>query len=68
MANVRIYNKVGGTYSSNEVSQRYSNPETKQIELIDGIIFAQPDQSFQIKYPTKDIAVRLKTTTQTTIT
>ena len=68
LIDVRIYNKVGGTYSSNEVSQRYSDQQTKQIELIDGIIFAQPNQSFQIKYPTKDIAVRLKTTTQTTIT
>ena len=68
LIDIRIYNKVGGQYSSNEVSQRYLNPTTRQIELIDGIIFAQPNQSFQIKYPTKDIAVRIKTTTHTTIT
>jgi len=64
----RLYNKVGDRYSSNEVSQRYSNPTTKQIELIDGTIFAQPNQSFQIKFPTKDIVVRVKSNTHTTIT
>ena len=64
----RLYNKVGDQYSSNEVSQRYSNPTTKQIELIDGTIFAQPNQSFQIKFPTKDIVVRVKSNTHTTIT
>jgi len=67
LIDLRIFNKVGGQYSSNEVSQRYLDEATKQIELIDGIIFAQPDQSFQVKFPTKDIAVRIKTTTQTTI-
>jgi hypothetical protein len=67
LIDVRLYNKVGGQYSSNEVSQRYLDNTTKQIELIDGIIFSQPNQSFQIKYPNKDIVVRTKTTTQTTI-
>ena len=67
LIDLRIYNKVGGQYSSNEVSQRYADEVTKQIELIDGIVFAQPNQSFQVKYPTKDIAVRVKTTTHTTI-
>lgn len=67
LIDLRIFNKVGGQYSSNEVSQRYLDDITKQIELIDGIIFAQPNQSFQVKFPTKDIAVRIKTTTKTTI-
>ena len=67
LIDLRIFNRVGGEYSSNEVSQRYINDETRQIELIDGVIFAQPTQSFQIKYPTKDVVVRVKSTSQTTI-
>jgi hypothetical protein len=58
---------VGGRYSSNEVSQRYLDDNTKQIELIDGIIFSQPNQSFQIKFPNKDIVIRIKSTDQTRI-
>ena len=67
LIDLRLYNKVGGQYSSNEVSQRYSDPETKQIELIDGVVFSQPTQSFQIKFPTKDIVVRVKSTLQATV-
>ena len=67
LIDLRLYNKVGGQYSSNEVSQRYSDPATKQIELIDGVVFAQPTQSFQIKFPTKDVTVRVKSTLQATI-
>ena len=40
LIDLRLYNKVGGQYSSNEVSQRYSDPVTKQIELIDGVVFS----------------------------
>jgi hypothetical protein len=68
LIDLRLYNKVGGQYSNNEVSQRYSNSATKQIELIDGVVFSQPTQSFQVKFPTKDITVRVKSTLQTTIT
>ncbi len=67
LIDLRIYNKVGGQYSSNEVSQRYIDDATKQIELIDGVIFAQPTQSFQVRYPTKDVLVRVKSTNQTTV-
>ena len=67
LIDLRLYNKVGGQYSSNEVSQRYSDPATKQIELIDGVVFSQPTQSFQIKFPTKDITVRVKSTLQATV-
>jgi len=63
----RVYNKVGGDYSSNQVSQKYSDPQTKQIELIDGTIFAQPMQTFRIKFANKDIIVRAKNTNQTQI-
>ncbi len=63
LSEVRIYNKVGGQYSSSETSQRYINTTTKQIELIDNTIFAEPDQIYQIRFPNKDIKVRVKNLT-----
>ena len=59
LSEVKIYNKVGGQYSSNQTSQRYSNPTTKQIELVADTIFAEPSQIYQIRYPNKDISVRV---------
>ena len=60
ISDIRIVNKVGGKYSQNTVSQAYSDVNTKQIGLIDGTIFAQPNQSFQVKFDNKDIVIRLK--------
>jgi hypothetical protein len=60
LANLNIYNKVGGQYSSSETSQRYIDPETKQIEIIDETIFAEPDQIYQIRFDNVDIKVRVK--------
>ena len=55
-----VFNNVGGQYSSSETSQRYLNPETRQIELIDDTIFAEPSQVYQLRFPNKDISVRVK--------
>ena len=55
-----VFNNVGGQYSSAETSQPYSNISTRQIQLIDDTIFAQPSQMYQIKYPNKDIRIRVK--------
>ncbi|NDB28411.1 hypothetical protein EB155_02435 [archaeon] len=60
VADLKVFNKVGGQYSSFETSQGYSDPENKQIGLIDDTIFAQPGQIYQIRYPEKDIKVRVK--------
>jgi hypothetical protein len=60
LTEIKVFNKVGGQYSSSETSQRYVDPETKQIELIDDTIFAEPDQIYQIRYDNKDIKVRVK--------
>ena len=59
ISDIRFYNKVGGQYSSNQTSQRYSNSATKQIELINDTIFAEPTQIYQIRFPNKDINVRV---------
>ncbi len=58
---INVYNKVGGQYSSSETSQRYIDNTTKQIELIDDTIFAEPDQIYQVRFPDRDIKVRVKT-------
>jgi hypothetical protein len=60
LSNISVFNKVGGEYSSSQTSQRYIDSETKQIELIDDTIFAEPSQTYQVRYPNRDISVRVK--------
>jgi hypothetical protein len=60
LSDISVFNKVGGQYSSSQTSQRYSNPATKQIELIDDTIFAEPTQIYQIRFPSRDINIRVK--------
>jgi len=60
LSDLKVYNKVGGLYSSSETSQRYNDKETKEIQLIDDTIFAEPDQIYQIRFDSKDINVRVK--------
>jgi hypothetical protein len=58
---LRVYNKVGGVYSLNEISQPYLDAETRQIDLSDDYtLFGEPTSMFEILQPTKDIAVRVK--------
>jgi len=59
ISDILFFNKVGGQYSSSQTSQRYIDPETKQIELIADTIFAEPTQTYQIRFPNKDINVRV---------
>jgi hypothetical protein len=59
ISDILFFNKVGGQYSSSQTSQRYIDPETKQIELIADTIFAEPTQTYQIRLPNKDINVRV---------
>jgi hypothetical protein len=60
LSDLKIYNKVGGQYSSSETSQKYVNKVTREIGLIDDTIFAEPDQIYQVKFDNKDIKVRVK--------
>ena len=60
ISDIKVFNRVGGQYSSSETSQRYSDSTTKQIELVDDTIFAQPSQTYQIRYPNKDITIKVK--------
>ena len=60
VANLDVFNNVGGQYSSAETSMEYLDPETKQIKPVDDTIFAEPSQVYQIRYPQKDIRVSVK--------
>jgi len=60
LSDLKIYNKVGGQYSSSETSQKYVDKTTREISLIDDTIFAEPNQIYQIRFTNKDIKVRVK--------
>ena len=60
VAGIKIYNKIGGQYSSSQTSQKYIDNITKEIELIDDTIFAEPNQTYQVRFPGKDINIRVK--------
>jgi hypothetical protein len=63
---VRVFNKIGGEYSSSEVSQSYKDSVTKEILQSDMTIFMKANQIFQIRFPQKDIKIRVKTLGTTT--
>jgi len=63
LSDIKIFNKVGGQYSSSQTSQQYADNETKEIKLIDDTIFADPNQTYQVRFPNKDINVRVKNLT-----
>lgn len=58
---LRVYNKVGGKYSPNEISQPYVDATSRQIDISeDYTLFGEPTTMFEIKYPNTDIVVRTK--------
>ena len=57
ISEIKVYNKIGGLYSSSQTAQRFVNNTTKEIELIDDTIFSLPSQIYQIRFPNKDIKV-----------
>jgi len=60
LSDLKVYNKVGGLYSTSETSQRYVDTATKEIQLIDDTIYAEPTQIYQVRFNNKDIKVRVK--------
>ena len=57
---IKVYNKVGGQYSNNTISQEIVNTSTGEIKIINNTIYAIEDSMFEIKYPEKDIRVYLR--------
>lgn len=66
VVDVRIYNLVGGKYSLSEVVQPYVDNTTKEVSLIDSTIHMKSNQMFQVRYPSSDIRIRVKTLTSAT--
>jgi hypothetical protein len=62
----RVFSKIGGDYSSAQVSQPYKDSNTKEIAQSDNIVFMKSNQIFQIRFPNVDIKVRTKTLGTTT--
>ena len=67
VADISVYNKVGGQYSSSETSMSYSDTTTKKIQLNEETLYAEPTQIYQIRFPAKDIVVRTKNLTTVNI-
>ena len=61
---VRVYNEAGGTYSNSITTQPLVSGSTVsatyQIATIDQTLFFLPDEMPQIRYPDRDIRVRVK--------
>jgi hypothetical protein len=66
IVDIRVYNKIGGDYSSSEVSQSYKDNATKEIQQTDMTVFMKSNQIFQIRFPNVDIKVRTKSLGTTT--
>lgn len=57
---IKVFNKVGGQYSSNTVTQAILDTETGEIKIENNTIYSTQDSMFEIKYPEKDIQVLLR--------
>lgn len=66
VVDIRVYGLTGGEYSLNEVAQDYLDPVTKEISQSDMTIYMKSNQIYQIRFPNKDIKVRVKTLGTTT--
>jgi hypothetical protein len=60
ISDVKVFGRVGGKYSTSQTAQKYEDSTTKQIKLIDDIIYAEPTEFYQIRYSNTDIGVRVK--------
>lgn len=59
ISDIQFFNQVGGQYSSSQTSMAYSDPVLRQIRPTADTLFATPTQIYQIRYPNKDINVRV---------
>jgi hypothetical protein len=57
---IKVFNKVGGNYSNNVVSQAISDPATGEIQIVNNTIYSTANSMFEIKYPEKDIVVIMR--------
>jgi hypothetical protein len=67
VSDIKVFNKVGGQYSSSQTSMAYADNETKEIKLVDDTLFSEPNQIYQVRFPNKDINVRVKNLATTSL-
>ena len=60
IVDLRVHNKVGGQYSQSVTNQPFTNDLTNQIGLINDTVYAQPNEILQIRFPQKDISIRVQ--------
>lgn len=61
VTDIKIFNKVGGDYSKNEISQPYVNDATREIDLLgEYTLFADGNSLFEIKNLLNDVRCRVK--------
>ena len=63
---IRVFNKIGGEYSSAQVAQSFVDDTTKEISQVESTIYMKSNQIYQVRFPNVDIKVRIKTLTSTT--
>lgn len=56
---ITFFNKVGDKYSLNQTSMPYVNNNTREIQLFNNTLYSDKDSMFEIKFPEKDIVVKL---------
>ena len=61
LVDLRVIDKVGEGYSDTKCSQPYVDEETKQIKLGDETVYMRSNQIYQVRFPSKDIVIRVKT-------
>jgi hypothetical protein len=66
VVDIRVFNVIGGSYSSAQVAQSYVDNNTKEIQQSDSTIYMKSNQIFQIRFPAVDIKVRTKNLSSTT--
>ena len=59
--NLQVFNKVGGNYSLNEISQTLEDEQTLEINISqDYALIGDPISMFEIKFPAVDIRCRVR--------
>jgi len=56
---IRIFAKVGGSYSINESNQPYKDSVTKEIDITDFTLYGEPNSLYELKF-LKDVSIRVK--------
>jgi hypothetical protein len=58
---LKLFNKVGGNYSLNEISQPLIDAETREINVSQNYaLIGDPVSMFEIKFPSIDVRCRVR--------